>query len=68
MAAAQKSEEYGKSPHLEKADFSEAMAHDEHDSSYTKPMELQEEPDSWVLPNVGFVQSTKSQFASIVPC
>ena len=33
-------------PHLEKADTSKAMTHDEHDSSYTKPMELQEEPDS----------------------
>ena len=48
-------------PHLEKAHTSEAMTHDEHDSSYTKPMELQEEPDNRVLPNVGFFRNSVSE-------
>ena len=55
-------------PHLGKADTSEAMTHDKHDSSNAKPIELQEEPDNRVLPNVGFFQSTKSQFVIIGPC
>ena len=40
--------------HLEKADTSEAVTHNEHDPSHAKPMEFQEESNSLVLPNVGF--------------
>ena len=42
---------------------SEAVTHDEHDSSYTKPVELQQEPDSWVLPNVGFFSRTVQYYS-----
>ena len=40
--------------HLENADTSDAMTYNEHDSSYTNAMEMQEDPDSQVLPNVSF--------------
>ena len=46
-------ESNSKAGKMERADASEAMTHDEHDSSYN-PMELQEESDSRVPPNVGF--------------
>ena len=39
--------------HLEQADTSKAMTHDEHDSSHAKPMEFHEESNNLVLPNVG---------------
>ena len=48
-------------PNLERREFSDAMTHYESTPFNAKPMELQEEPDNLVFPNVAFFLSSAEQ-------